>query len=126
MIDDIITSEAPINVLIVGISSQIKSPKDIANINPKYLRGVTRETSDNLYDWLNNKLAVPPNKPIVHNSKKSLKVGMIHPNGIDKTPTIVIAKEKKNEINQTGSVDESFLIVIATQDIPIQKIIGNM
>ena len=39
---------------------------------------------------------------------------MIHPNGIDKTPTIVIAKEKKNEINQTGSVDESFLIVIAT------------
>ena len=39
---------------------------------------------------------------------------MIQPNGIDKTPTIVIAKEKKNEINQTGSVDESFLIVIAT------------
>ena len=114
MIDDIITSEAPINVLIVGISSQIKYPKDIANINPKYLRGVTRETSDNLYDWLNNKLAVPPNKPIVHKSKKSLKVGMIQPNGIDKTPTIVIAKEKKNEINQTGSVDESFLIVIAT------------
>ena len=114
MIDDIITSEAPINVLIVGISSQIKYPKDIANINPKYLRGVTRETSDNLYDWLNNKLAVPPKKPIVHNSKKSLKVGMIHPNGIDKTPTIVIANEKKNEINQTGSVDESFLIVIAT------------
>ena len=35
-------------------------------------------------------------------------------NGIDKTPTTVIAKEKKNEINQTGSVDESFLIVIAT------------
>ena len=33
MIDDIITSEAPINVLIVGISSQIKYPKDIANIN---------------------------------------------------------------------------------------------
>ncbi len=114
MIDDIITSEAPINVLIVGISSQIKYPKDIANINPKYLRVVTRENSDNLYDWLNNKLAVPPNNPIVHKSKKSLKVGMIQPNGIDKTPTIVIAKEKKNEINQTGSVDESFLIVIAT------------
>ena len=41
MIDDIITSEAPINVLIVGISSQIKYPKDIANINPKYLTEFT-------------------------------------------------------------------------------------
>ena len=50
MIDDIITSEAPINVLIVGISSQIQYQKNIANINPKYLRGVTSETSDNLYD----------------------------------------------------------------------------
>ena len=40
-------------------------------------------------------------------------------------PTNVIAKEKKNEISQTGSVVESCLIVIATYDIPMQKIIGN-
>ena len=43
-----ITNVAPINVLIVGISSQNKYPKIIANTNAKYLRGVTNETSEYL------------------------------------------------------------------------------
>ena len=34
----------------------------------------------------------------------------------------MIAKEKKKLINQTGSVDDNCLIVIATYDKPKQKI----
>ena len=40
-----ITNKAPINVLIVGISSQIKYPKIIAKTKAKYFSGVTNETS---------------------------------------------------------------------------------
>ena len=36
------------NVLIVGISPQMRYPKIIAKTNAKYFRGVTRETSENL------------------------------------------------------------------------------
>ena len=43
-----ITKKAPINVLIVGISSQMKYPKIIANTKAKYFKGVTRETSEYL------------------------------------------------------------------------------
>ena len=46
--EDKITSPAPINVLNVGTSSQIKKPKIIANTNARYFSGVTRLTSDNL------------------------------------------------------------------------------
>ena len=45
-----ITNKAPINVLIVGISFQIKYPNIIAKTKAKYFRGVTKETSENLYD----------------------------------------------------------------------------
>ena len=45
---DRITKKDPINVLIVGISSQIKYPKIIANTKAKYFKGVTRETSEYL------------------------------------------------------------------------------
>ena len=45
-----ITNKAPINVLNVGISFQIKYPKKIAKIKAKYLSGVTNETSEYLYD----------------------------------------------------------------------------
>ena len=45
-----ITKKAPTRVLIVGISSQIKYPKIIAKTNAKYFKGVTRETSEYLYD----------------------------------------------------------------------------
>ena len=45
-----ITNKDPINVLNVGISSQMKYPKIIAKTKAKYLRGVTSETSENLYD----------------------------------------------------------------------------
>ena len=44
------TKEAPNKVLIVGISCQIKYPNTIANNKVKYLRGVTSETSEYLYD----------------------------------------------------------------------------
>ena len=46
--EDKITSPAPNNVLDVGISSQIKYPKIIANIKARYFNGVTKLTSDNL------------------------------------------------------------------------------
>ena len=42
------TRKAPINVLIVGISPQIKYPKIIAKTNAKYFRGVTSDTSEYL------------------------------------------------------------------------------
>ena len=45
-----ITKKAPINVLIVGTSPQIKYPKIIAKTKAKYFNGVTRETSEYLYD----------------------------------------------------------------------------
>ena len=48
IIDEIITNKAPTKVLIEGTSSQIKYPKMIAKTKAKYLRGVTRETSENL------------------------------------------------------------------------------
>ena len=45
-----ITRKAPIRVFIDGISFQIKYPKIIAKTKAKYFRGVTNETSENLYD----------------------------------------------------------------------------
>ena len=43
-----ITKNAPANVFTVGISSQIKKPKIIANTKAKYFNGVTNETSEYL------------------------------------------------------------------------------
>ena len=91
---EIITKAAPNKVLIVGISSQIKYPKTIANSKVKYLRGVTSETSEYLYDWLNHKLATPPKIPTIDNKIKSLMSGMIHPCGIVKKLNKVIDNEK--------------------------------
>ena len=51
---------------------------------------------------------------------------MTHPNGIVRKLNNVIAIEKKSEINQTGSVDESCLNVIATYERPKQNIIGKI
>ena len=65
-----ITSKAPISVLKVGISFQIKYPNIIAKTKARYLRGVTKETSENLYDWLNHKFATPPKIPIKDNNIK--------------------------------------------------------
>ena len=45
-----ITRKAPNNVLMVGISPQIKYPKIIAKTKAKYFKGVTSETSEYLYD----------------------------------------------------------------------------
>ena len=42
----------------------------------------------------------------------------------DKKLKSIIEKEKKKLINQTGSVEESFLIAMATYDNPKQNIIG--
>ena len=39
-------------------------------------------------------------------------------------PLLEIEKEKKKLINQTGSVEERFLIAMATYDNPRQNIIG--
>ena len=50
MIEDIITNPAPIKVLYDGISFQIKYPKKIANTKLRYFNGVTKETSESLYD----------------------------------------------------------------------------
>ena len=76
---EIITKAAPNKVLIVGISFQIKYPKNIAKTKAKYFNGVTNETSEYLYDWLSHKLATPPKMPINDNSIKSFKSGIIHP-----------------------------------------------
>ena len=65
-----ITKKAPVKVLIVGISPQIKYPNIIANTKARYFKGVTRETSEYLYDWLNHKFATPPKIPMNDNKIK--------------------------------------------------------
>ena len=50
IIDEKITKDAPIKVFNVGTSFQIKYPKIIAKTKVKYFRGVTNDTSENLYD----------------------------------------------------------------------------
>ena len=109
-----ITRKEPIRVLNVGTSFQIKNPKIIAKTSAKYFKGVTRDTSENLYDWLSHKFATPPKTPIKDNKIRSLISGIIQPKGIVNILTSVIAAEKLREINHTGSVVDSCLIVIAT------------
>ena len=89
-----ITKKAPNNVLIVGISPQIKYPKIIAKTNAKYFKGVTSETSEYLYDWLNHRLATPPKIPIKDNIIKSFILGSTQPCGIVKKLNKVIEREK--------------------------------
>ena len=108
------TKKAPIKVFTEGTSFQIIYPKNIAKTKAKYFRGVTNETSENLYDWLSHKFAAPPNIPIDINNIKSFISGIIQPYGIVKKLAKVIVKEKYNEISQTGSVVDNCLIVIAT------------
>ena len=74
-----ITRNAPINVLKVGISPQIKYPKIIAKTKAKYFNGVTNDTSENLYDWLSHKFATPPKIPIKDKSIRSFKFGINQP-----------------------------------------------
>ena len=72
----------------------MKYPNITAKTKAKYLRGVTKETSENLYDWLSHKLAAPPKIPINDKSIKWFKVGIIQPWGIVKKLNNKIAKEK--------------------------------
>ena len=92
------TKKAPVNVFKVGISSQIKYPKIIAKTSVKYFKGVTRETSEYLYDWLNHRFEAPPKIPIKDNIIKWLRLGITHPDGIVKRLNNVMAIEKKREI----------------------------
>ena len=77
--EDRITNIAPTNVFVVGISSQNIYPKNIAKINAKYFRGVTKETSENLYDWVSHKFASPPRMPTMDRKSISFKLGKIQP-----------------------------------------------
>ena len=70
IIDDNITNKAPDKVLILGTSFQNKYPNNIPKTKARYFKGVTRETSENLYDWLNHKFATPPKIPINDNNIK--------------------------------------------------------
>ena len=114
IIDEKITNKAPDKVLQVGISFQIKYPKKMANGNAKYLRGVTKDTSDNLYAWVNNKFATPPKIPIIESKKKSFTLGISQPSKIVKVLQTNILNEKQKPINQIGSVVDSCLNVIDT------------
>ena len=89
-----ITKKAPISVFNVGISSQIKYPKTIAKTKAKYLRGVTKDTSEYLYDWLNHKFATPPKTPTIDNNIKCFRLGITQPWGIVRKLSKVIDKEK--------------------------------
>ena len=89
-----ITKKAPNNVLIVGISPQIIYPKIIAKTKARYFKGVTSETSEYLYDWLNHRLATPPKIPIKDNIIKWFKLGITQPWGIVKKLNKVIEREK--------------------------------
>ena len=78
----------------VGISSQIKYPNIIAKTKAKYFKGVTSETYEYLYDWLNHKFETPPKIPIKDNIKKWLILGIIQPWGIVRKLKKVIDNEK--------------------------------
>ena len=73
---------------------------------------------------LTTNLQLHPKIPIKDNKIKSFISGIIQPNGIVKKLIKVIAAEKFNDINQTGSVVDNCLMAIATYDKPKQKIIG--
>lgn len=94
MNEETITNAAPSNVFIVGISSQNKYPNSIPKTNAKYFNGVTKVTSENLYDCVNHKFARPPKIPTIDNRKKSFKLGNIQPWGKVNKLIIVIEKEK--------------------------------
>ena len=74
-----ITNIAPNNVLELGISDQNMYPKNIAKRSAKYFKGVTRETSEYLYDCVNQRLARPPKIPTIDKRNKSFKFGNIQP-----------------------------------------------
>ena len=114
IIEEVITKAAPIRVLLDGISCHIKYPNPIANTKAKYFNGVTKDTSENLYDWLSHKFATPPKKPIIDNKIRSIKLGINQPKGMVNIPAIVMTAEKNKEISHTGSVDDNCLILIAT------------
>ena len=122
--DDETTNKAPNKVFNVGTSFQIKYPNIIANIRARYFSGVTKLTSENLYDCDNHKFAIPPRTPIDDSKIKSIKDGIIHCWYKEKKLNIKIENEKKKLINQTGSVEDNFRIAIATYESPKQKIIG--
>ena len=122
--EDNITKNAPEIVFNVGISSQIKYPNIIANTKAKYFKGLTKLTSEYLYDCDNHKLAIPPRIPIDDNKIRSTNDGIIHFWYNEKKLNIKIENEKKKLINQTGSVEDNFLIAIATYESPKQKTIG--
>ena len=63
-------------------------------------------------------------RAIKDNKTKSFVSGIIQPNGMVKKLARVIAAEKFNDINHTGSVVDNCLIAIATYDKPKQKMIG--
>ena len=76
------------------MSGQLANPKKIAIGNAKYLRGVTKDTSDNLYAWVNNKFATPPKIPTIESKKKSFTLGISQPSKIVKVLQINILNEK--------------------------------
>ena len=88
------TRIAPNKVLRVGTSPQIKNPNIIAKTSAKYFKGVTRDTSEYLYDWLSHKFAIPPKIPIRDNKTRWLKLGITQPCGIVKKLNKVIDSEK--------------------------------
>ena len=94
IIDDNITNKAPDKVLILGTSFQNKYPNNIPKTKARYFKGVTRETSENLYDWLNHKFATPPNIPTKDSKAKWFKLGITQPFGIVKKLNKVIDNEK--------------------------------
>ena len=49
----------------------MKYPNITAKTKAKYFKCVTSETSENLYDWLSQRLAAPPNIPIKDNYTSS-------------------------------------------------------
>ncbi len=104
IIVELITKAAPNKVFIVGTSSHIKYPNTIANNKVKYFKGVTSETSEYLYDWLNHKLATPPKIPIKDNKIKWFKLGIIQPWGIVKKLKIVIERWKNKMVKSINKI----------------------
>ena len=66
----------------------------MANGNAKYLRGVTKDTSDNSYACVNSRFATPPHIPTIESQQHSFASRPTQPSKIVKKLQTIILNEK--------------------------------
>ena len=72
-------NKAPINVVILSVSSNKKYPAVAAKTSDKYFIGVTNPVSAIRNDWVRRMLAYPPANPNTRNKNAWYNVGKTQP-----------------------------------------------